>query len=1367
MENRGVQLRVLGPLQVSSGDRVWSPGGPKERRLLAILVLHLGEVVSVDALAEALWEGAAPRSAVKTVQVYMTRLRAALAAGDPDGDLVQTVGRGYRLALPAGAVDAYAFVTLVRRARRAVDEGAPQQAERHLVDAFALWRGEPYGEFADGAAFAAEAQRLAEIRLAGLEVRLAAGLACGRDADVVAEAQALCAAHPLHEQFWVHLVTALYRCGRQADALAALRRVRALLAEEIGADPGAELRILEQRVLRQDPTLATPAHPGPAAPLPPELDPAGRPLFGRAAELAWLEEAWADVSQGGRSRLLVIAGPAGRGRTRLAAEFAARLHARGIPVHYARVEPGLAVLDDLDDQSVAQLAAGLPDGPTLCVATYDPATATPALRRALQAAAHEERVLAPLGRADIAQIVARVAGPVDAAAEEEIVLAAHGRPGEAERLAARLVEQRAARPVVAAVEPAGPAREALVGPEMTQLGVPVDGGAHTVRPPPSTTGLAAPVAAVHAAPTTPVAVDEQAAATAPATPHPGRLHARMRWVAVLAAAVLVAAAAATGVVTARGHRIVLAAGNVVSSLTTAGRVTGQLPVGDNPTAVTAADGTVWVTNTDGDTVSRIDPIHGRELARIADVGHHPAAVAVDNGTAWVVSPDENTLTAINTTAEKAVETVLVGQHPSGVAVGAGAVWVTNSIDNNISKIDPDDPHRTWTFPAGTGPTGIAVSDGAVWVTNVGDGTVWKLDPATGSPLLVAKVGLDPTAVAVGSSGVWVANSLDDTVTHLDPTTGQVIVTVKVGAGPSGVAVTDNAVWVTTEYAGKVVKIDPSAGAVTGTFAVAGAPHGIAAAGGRLWLASGPSYLGHRGGELRVFATEVTDLEPSHLWRTAPGAAVIVQATSDGLVSYAHASGVAGGIVVPDLADALPTPGRTEYLFHLRPGIRFSTGKLVTPSDVRYSIERDFRAGWISLPDVVGADACIRKPATCDLSQGIKTDDRKGTVRIRLTRPNPRFLYALAENTLVVPTGTPLTGRSHGPVPGTGPYSVTRFIPGRRVELQRNPYFHQWSRAAQPDGYPDSIGVDVGTATAAAVGQVARDELDFIPPFDAADLPAAVVRTAARGVRLQLYDAPDLIVGVAILNTRLPPFNDVRVRKALNYAVDRKELVRRRMAIGTINATPACQVLIPGIGGYRPYCPYTVSPGSGHWLTPDFATAKELVRQSGTAGQAVTVWEPSTHDDPDGAYFVEVLTALGYKAHLHKPRPDFGTYIEEVLTPGKAQLAVLAWSSTPRGDDLVQHLLCRSFDAKHNNFDSNFGGFCDRRIDQAYDAALRLALTDGTAANNIWAQVDRQLVDAAPWVPAWNVSTPALASPRVGNITRHFFFSVLLDQLWVR
>ncbi len=905
---------------------------------------------------------------------------------------------------------------------------------------------------------------------------------------------------------------------------------------------------------------------------------------------------------------------------------------------------------------------------------------------------------------------------------------------------------------------------------MIHLAGPVD--VPPAVPPAAAEVAPAPIDSVQVEPAAPQQVREAADATTPPSPRRSRLRRRTRWVATLAAGV-VAAGTVTGVVVAdRGHRILLAEGNVISSLTARGRVVAQLPVGNDPTAVTAADGTVWVTNTAEDTVSRIDPAHRRELVRIAGVGHHPSAIAVGDGTAWVVSPEDNTVTPINTTTQRTVGvSVRVGQRPSGVAVGAGRVWVTNSIDNTVVAIDPNDVQQVRTFPAGTGPAGIAVTGGAVWVTNAGDGTAWKLDPGTGVRLLAAKVGDDPVAVAVGASGVWVANYLSDTVTRLDPTTGQAT-TVPVGAGPSGIAVTDGAVWVTVEYAGQVVKIDPVTNRVTSRVAVAGAPHGIAALGNRLWLASGPSYLGHRGGQLRVRTAEMDDLEPAH---EVPGAAFVPSLTHDGLVSYAHTAGAVGATIVADLADAVPARTGTVYVFHLRPGIRYDTGQPVQARDVRYSFERLFRGGErgfasrgeLGFTGIVGAAACVRRPATCDLSQGVQTDDNAGIVRIRLTRPNPLFLNRLAELFLVVPYRTPITGRSRGPVPGTGPYTVTRFVPSHRVELRRNRYFRQWSRAAQPDGYPDSIVVDVGAITAATVAQITRGQLDFVQPSDATDLPPATVRTAALSHRLQLFDGSALAVGMAILNTRLPPFNDPRVRKALNYAVDRNELARRRMAIGLIKATPTCQVLIPGIGGYRPYCPYTIDHGSGRWLAPDLTGAAELVRESGTAGQPVTVWEPTSRYDPDGAYFVEVLTALGYKAHLHTPRPDFFTYIDEVLKPGRAQLTVLAWTSPPGGDDLTQHLLCRSFDAKHHNFYSNYGGFCDPRIDREYDAAVRLAVTDPTAANQLWAQIDQQLVDAAPWVPSWNTSTTGLASPRVGNITPHFQYDILLDQLWVQ
>ncbi|HEY7174842.1 MAG TPA: BTAD domain-containing putative transcriptional regulator, partial [Micromonosporaceae bacterium] len=372
-----------------------------------------------------------------------------------------TVAPGYRLVASAEAVDAAVFAERVRAARRALDLGDASAGERLLAEAFELWRGEPYGEFTDGSLFAAEAQRLTEMRLAALETRLQVGLALGSDAEVVADAQALCAEHPLHEPFWVHLVTALYRGGRQADSLAALRRVRALLAEEIGADPGVELSTLEQRVLRHDPTLIPQQRTMPAAPLPVELDPAGRPFFGRADELAWLHEAWTDVVARREVRRLVIAGPVGSGRTRLLAEFATRLHASGEPVHYGRLARGFAVLDDLDERSVRELVSQTVDSPTLCVATYDPATVAPGVRRALLSAAHEERLLTPLADADIAKIVAFVSGTVDADLAEEVATAANGWPGHAEELTARLVQERSARRVSAAVGQARPASRTL------------------------------------------------------------------------------------------------------------------------------------------------------------------------------------------------------------------------------------------------------------------------------------------------------------------------------------------------------------------------------------------------------------------------------------------------------------------------------------------------------------------------------------------------------------------------------------------------------------------------------------------------------------------------------------------------------------------------------------------------------------------------------------------------------------------------------------------------------------------------------------------------------------------------------------------
>ncbi len=336
-----------------------------------------------------------------------------------------------------------------------------QLAETYGDEAFALWRGAPYAEFADSEYFVPEVRRLTETRLAALDVRLAAGLAQGRHAELVGEAESLCAEYPLREGFWAHLITALYRCGRQADALAACRRVRALLSEEIGADPSAELRMLEQRVLRHDPTLAAPGRPGTASPpLPPELDPAGRLFVGRSDEIEWLRRRWSEVATGGQPLLLAIGGPPGSGRTRLLAEFAAELNVEDVAIHYGELGPGLVVLDDLDELTVAQLEVAR-TGRTLCVATYDTDRVNPRVQQAVLDAAAEERLLPPLSREDVARVVEKIAGAVDPNLIEEIAVASEGWPGPVERLTRAVVSERSAQLVAAAAAEAGPASRAL------------------------------------------------------------------------------------------------------------------------------------------------------------------------------------------------------------------------------------------------------------------------------------------------------------------------------------------------------------------------------------------------------------------------------------------------------------------------------------------------------------------------------------------------------------------------------------------------------------------------------------------------------------------------------------------------------------------------------------------------------------------------------------------------------------------------------------------------------------------------------------------------------------------------------------------
>ncbi len=253
-----VQLRLLGPVEVVDvSGGVVAMGGPKERAVLALLGIHANEAVSEDRLADALWGDAPPRTATKTVHTYVSRLRRALAAAGPGDDslVIETRPPGYRLRVAPGALDVVEAEELIAQAQVAAADGDHSWAAVALGRAWRGWRGKSLGEFADMPFASATAIRLEELRHVALEGRLEAELACGRHAPLVGELEALCAAYPMRERLWAQRMVALYRSGRQAEALRVYQDLRRHLGDELGLAPGPDLANLERMIVAQDPLL--------------------------------------------------------------------------------------------------------------------------------------------------------------------------------------------------------------------------------------------------------------------------------------------------------------------------------------------------------------------------------------------------------------------------------------------------------------------------------------------------------------------------------------------------------------------------------------------------------------------------------------------------------------------------------------------------------------------------------------------------------------------------------------------------------------------------------------------------------------------------------------------------------------------------------------------------------------------------------------------------------------------------------------------------------------------------------------------------------------------------------------------------------
>jgi YVTN family beta-propeller protein len=774
-----------------------------------------------------------------------------------------------------------------------------------------------------------------------------------------------------------------------------------------------------------------------------------------------------------------------------------------------------------------------------------------------------------------------------------------------------------------------------------------------------------------------------------------------------------------------------------------------------PTAMAAGLDYVWTASADSNTVFAIDPSTNTVRQQIT-VESAPGGIAIGGGWVWVTNSLTGTVSQISPEAPfTVVQAIPVGNGPTGIAFDNGHVWVANTFDNTVVKLRATDGKKLGTFPAGSDPGALAVGEGAVWIASKLTGTLTKLSPSTGEILDRIHVGDLPAAVAVVTGSVWVANS-SGTLNRIDPRTDELRGTLEVGSSADALAVDRGKVWVASELAGEVSRIDAH-GRRMATIDVGNRPTALAAREGSLYVGLRPGGAAHVGGTLRIVFPRLgpgpLTLDPAHLEN--PLSSILVPLRHDGLVGWKRVGGQAGAELVPDLAVSLPwfSEDRRTYTFQLRGGIRYSDGRLVKASDVRYSLERVFKAGAGDFyRAIVGADRCNRR--RCDLARGIATDDRTGTVTFRLSAPDREFLFKLASGVAsVLPNQTPLREAVARPLPATGPYRLASVAPDGSLRFVRNERFREWSSAAQPAGFPDEIVVRLVESDARRVRLVVRGKADLTMPPGGRPLPVPPV------YRPQLHAQPRLGTFFLYLDVTRPPFDDVRARQAVNYALNREKFVQ--LAGGSDAGRPTCQVLPPNFPAYEGHCPYTLDP-SRSWSAPDVATARSLVADSGTRGTRVTLWWPPFFSEQQGRYVQELLDSLGYRTRRVSHFATTDDYFDALGRRGASwQIAGGGWlADFPAASAFIASLFsCSSPD--------NRGHFCDRAIDAAIRRARELQERDPVAARKSWAALDRRLTDQAPWVFLYTPNRVDFVSKRVGNYQHHLVWEELFAQLWVR
>ena len=470
---------------------------------------------------------------------------------------------------------------------------------------------------------------------------------------------------------------------------------------------------------------------------------------------------------------------------------------------------------------------------------------------------------------------------------------------------------------------------------------------------------------------------------------------------------------------------------------------------------------------------------------------------------------------------------------------------------------------------------------------------------------------------------------------------------------------------------------------------------------------------------------------------------------EGLVAYREAAGRAGAEVVPALAEGMPrvSDGGRRLVFTLRSAASFGppASRAVQPSDVKASIERLFLAGSPGrglFRELRGAPEFERTRSGG--IPGIVARDDANEIEFRLTGRDPAFLRVLAlPFAFVVPQGTPPADQSTAGLSSAGPYRIAGYTPGARIELERNPGYVPGAAGPATPG-PDRIEVRLGLDAAAAVRGVATGAIDYVQPRPGAE-EIAVARAA--GSRARIHRWVEGTTYYFFMNTRRPPFDDVRVRRAVNLAIDRSALAAEFRGA----AVPSAQVLPPGVPGRRDV---QAAPA------PDLPRARALVRAAGAAGAPVVVWGYTT--DPSPAVTERLaasLRAIGLRATTRLW--DRSEMLSALADPAAdSQIGYARWRQDyPDGADWYPLLLSRAGIRTDGNLNYSLIGDAglDRLIARAagtWDAGLRATR---------WSGVDRAVARLAPWAPYANSVRVDITSSRVRGYVAHQLYGFL----WMR